>query len=198
MKSSIQKEWRKYPHMQETCQNCGKVGKKGGMAVHIRQCGTTYSRDQFFAGLDKASSSIGCWLYTKHIHDDGYGWAASGVNCRPDRAHRVAWRYTHGAIPAGKYVLHHCDVRHCCNPDHLYLGDARQNAADKMARGRDRSRGTHNHWAKLTDDQVRQIRAEFVEISPRRTNMKELAVKFGIKQATIWNLIRGHTWKHLL
>ena len=31
-------------------------------------------------------------------------------------------------------ILHMCDYRPCCNPNHLYCGDALQNAKDRVER----------------------------------------------------------------
>jgi len=36
-----------------------------------------------------------------------------------------------GIIPPGIQVCHKCDVRHCCNPDHLFLGTREQNNLDR-------------------------------------------------------------------
>lgn len=54
-------------------------------------------------------------------------------------AHRQAWLLTHGEIPEGKWILHHCDVPHCVNPAHLYVGTAKDNMRDILERGRYRS-----------------------------------------------------------
>jgi hypothetical protein len=63
---------------------------------------------------------------------------------RDQGTHRIAWMVTHGPIPPGKWVLHHCDNPPCCDagapgdPDSgcLYLGDHERNVADKVERGR--------------------------------------------------------------
>jgi hypothetical protein len=55
----------------------------------------------------KVAKSDGCWIWAAQADKDGYGkltWG--GVS---SRAHRVAWELTHGAIPEGLFVLHHCD-----------------------------------------------------------------------------------------
>jgi hypothetical protein len=46
-----------------------------------------------------------------------------------------------GPIPDGAWVLHRCDNPPCCNPAHLFLGDAAANVADMVAKGRHRPRG---------------------------------------------------------
>lgn len=51
-------------------------------------------------------------------------------------AHRVSYEDNFGEIPEGKLVLHRCDIGCCVNPDHLYIGDYKQNALDRHVRGR--------------------------------------------------------------
>lgn len=53
-------------------------------------------------------------------------------------AHRFAWEMTSGPVPDGLEVCHSCDNPPCCNPNHLFLGDARANARDMVEKGRAR------------------------------------------------------------
>ena len=84
----------------------------------------------------KVGKTDSCWEWTGAQFANGYG--AFQVNGKTVRAHRFAWELAHGPIPEGIRVLHHCDNRLCCRPDHLFLGTDADNAADKIAKGRDR------------------------------------------------------------
>lgn len=50
---------------------------------------------------------------------------------RKHRAHRYGSALVHGPIPPALLVLHRCDHAPCCNPAHLYLGTAADNARDR-------------------------------------------------------------------
>lgn len=91
-----------------------------------------------------------CWRWSKFRNRDGYGWCR--YNKEYWRAHKLAYAAFVEEIPDGMQVLHRCDVPACCNPAHLYLGTHADNMRDKAKRDRVKSK-------KLTDDQVREIRA---------------------------------------
>lgn len=91
----------------------------------------------FWARVDKSAGPDACWPWTGSTFRSGYGQI--GNRHLPVLAHRAAHQLTHGAIPRGACVLHRCDNPLCCNPAHLFVGSARDNARDKAAKGRCRN-----------------------------------------------------------
>lgn len=81
----------------------------------------------------------GCWLLKPSPSNKGY--AKIEVNGVNKRAHRISYETFVGPIPKGLLVLHHCDVRHCVNPEHLWIGTHKDNTQDMIKKGRDRFAG---------------------------------------------------------
>ena len=138
-------------------------------------------QERFWERVNKTSS---CWLWTASTNKNGYGkfrdarWAHV-------TAHRFSWILANGPIPEGLWVLHRCDVPGCVNPDHLFLGTARDNNLDMMKKGRGR-------WIpprKLTEDDVRAIRKRI----PNET-LTAIAKDYGLHMTNISNIKRGITY----
>lgn len=126
-----------------------------------------------------------CWPWPKAKNSKGYG-IFHRVGAPSKLAHRAVWEATHGQIPDGLCVCHHCDNRACCNPTHLFLGTHDDNMKDMVAKGR-RGRGN----AKLTDDQVRAIRAA-------NGTQKSIALMFGIDDSSVSDIRAHRSWKHVI
>jgi len=78
----------------------------------------------------------GCWIWTNCLDSLGYGSFRRKFRGITQRAHRAAWKAYKGEIPTGLYVLHRCDIRSCCNPEHLFLGTHLDNIKDAEKKGR--------------------------------------------------------------
>ncbi len=133
----------------------------------------------------------GCWLWTAFVNKaTGYGKFRIGT--RPsDRqidAHRAAYMIFRGA-PGDFCVLHKCDVRHCVNPAHLFLGTNKENTHDMIAKNR-HSYGEARPLAKLTDANVLAILAD------NRTH-KSIAEDYGVNRVTVTLIKGGKRWEHV-
>ena len=106
-------------------------------------------------------------------------------------AHRAAFSAWHGNLRPDLDVMHACDNPCCINPLHLSMGTAADNMADAVAKGRMyRARGALGWNAKLTEDDVRAIRAS-------SESSCALARKLGVNQGTISCVRSGKTWGHV-
>lgn len=99
---------------------------------------TTYER--FLAKIDRSGGAESCHVWTSAVDRDGYGWFwADGLVQRPHRwllGHLRGW-----PLQVGKMACHTCDNPSCCNPAHLYVGTAADNARDRVSRGRGKTNG---------------------------------------------------------
>jgi hypothetical protein len=144
------------------------------------------------ARLEKYVDKSGeCWLWTAAKNAKGYGICADGL------VHRAVYRQYVGEIDSGLYVLHKCDVRNCCNPSHLYLGDQKQNMADMTERGRCGRRGAKpgeaHPMAKITEAQAKDL----LERAKRGVSTAVLASEFSLSRNYVQRVISGYRWSHL-
>jgi len=143
-----------------------------------------------------AVDSNGCWLWQKYRHRLGYG--VMNLNGRLEQAHRAAWLILVAQIPTGMQLNHRCHVRHCVNPDHLYLGTQVDNMRDMEASGRaKRAVGSKNGVAKLTEDQAREIRVRAIAANGKKGHVKAICAEFGICASLVRQIRRGEAWRHV-
>lgn len=140
-------------------------------------------RQDFWSRLDKSTS---CWIWKGPVDKDGYGRTRYNGH---QLAHRAAYHLAFGPIPQGMCVCHHCDVRLCCNPDHLFLGTIADNNRD-MAQKQRSTIGERNPSAKLNEEKVREIR----RMVGAGTSLAATARVFGVHKRTIRAVVRGKRW----
>lgn len=175
--------------------------------------------ERFWSHVDRSGE---CWLWTAGTNTGGYGLLATDSRHHVT-AHRFSYSLAHGSIPAGLSILHHCDVRTCVRPDHLYAGTPADNSRDRRVRGRaprgddhplrlhpelaargeqhgsrlhpERlARGEKHGSARLTVDQVLDIRALY---AAGAASQYELAARYGVDHTNIAHIVHRRSWRHV-
>jgi hypothetical protein len=175
--------WRPTKYCNQRCAGFGAAAKARRPAV-----------EYFWKKVDTSGE---CWLWTASQDPGGYGHfsvknEATGKH-RHTAPHRFSWELHHGPIPDGLLVCHHCDVRLCVNPSHLFLGTNQENIQDASQKGR-LPIGEANRRSKLTPDQVREIRRLY---DTGKFGQRTIAKQFGVRQGTIQHILWGITWRHV-
>lgn len=132
-----------------------------------------------------------CWPWAGSTDTRGYGNLSWGG--KRWTAHRLAYTLANGPIPKasghhGVVVMHRCDNRICCNPNHLTLGTHAENMADMVVKGRaNRAPGEENGRAVLTAKQVAEIRTD-----PRGT--RTICKDYPVSRSAVQRIKAGKAW----
>jgi hypothetical protein len=201
-----------------TCEWCGQVfSVPRSTLTHdpARYCGKPCyfaawragAPERFWAKVDMNGPVVRpelgpCWLWTGVIVS-GYGRVTDPGRGQTG-AHQMAWRLAGGSLLTRKHVLHVCDVRTCVRNDgegiyelngvqhprygHLFLGTHADNMQDLKAKGR------RHYDRRLTDEDVRRIRAE----AGVRGAQTWLAAEFGVSTAMIRSIVARRSYRHVI
>lgn len=130
-----------------------------------------------------------CIEWTGAADKDGYG-TVKLKGRRVFKAHRLSYTLNIGPVPDGLMVCHRCDNTKCVNPDHLFLGTAKDNKTDCVSKRR-HVKGSELYWkAKLSEDDVRRIRSD-------TRSSYDVGPEYGVTPNTVQNVRARRTWKHI-
>ena len=149
--------------------------------------------------------SNGCWIWNGPTRLAGnqqkpsfrYGAASFKIGKISKRisSHRLSFAYFNQKEIGSLFVCHKCDVPLCMNPEHLFLGTAKDNMVDAINKGRlADQQGSNNAASKLSDADVMLI----VNLLPRLNN-KQIARHFDnrVTHAAVSLIRLGKSWSHL-
>jgi hypothetical protein len=171
--------------------DCGNIKYVSGKLLKNekkpRSCGCSrkiYSDMIFESNFEKSG---GCWEWKGVLNRGGYG--KIGAN---STAHRRSYEKYKGKIPKGLFVCHTCDNRKCVNPEHLFLGTAKDNMSDMTQKAR-RARGSKTGTSILNEQMVLEIRK--MRISGKEYD--EICKKYSVCWGTIAKICKNKIWKHV-
>lgn len=160
--------------------------------ARARKWGGMTRRERFAAQC--APTESGCIEHNGWRDKDGYPMVSytslSGKVGR--RASHIALAMIGQEVPAGQQVNHHCDNRLCVNTDHLFIGSQKDNVKD-MVKKRRHSHGDRHSISRLTEDAVRDIRANCL----KRGEVKHFAEKYGVTQSAVYAVRCRQNWAHI-
>jgi hypothetical protein len=161
----------------------------------------TSQRERFENRVDRRGPDE-CWAWLGYKSEKGYGlFGKSKI-----RAHRLAFFLAHGRWPE-PMCLHRCDNPACCNPSHLFEGEASDNSMDMVLKNRqargDRHnsvtrpetvpRGSNNGQAKLNESDIPVIRS----LVRSGWSIREVASERGISRSQVQRIAAGEHWAHV-
>lgn len=155
------------------------------------------AEDRFWSKVDRSGGPEACWLWTGGVSPSGYGQISLKG---PDggwstyAAHRVSWMLHTGSMPETGLVVRHfvCRTPSCCNPSHLLSGTPQDNV-DDMVRDGTQARGERSGVAKLTEQDVLDIRS----VPASNGVSTALAKQYGLRQSTVSQIRSGQRWAHI-
>lgn len=133
-----------------------------------------------------------CWDWLLSVNKStGYGQVSDGFG-KTTTAHRRAWIEVYGPIPEGLNILHSCDNRRCCNPDHLFDGTNQDNQTDKVRKGR-QARGEKQGASKFTNEQAEWVRKVY-QPGHFEFGATALSKRFMVSVSQIFRILNRETY----
>lgn len=150
--------------------------------------------ERFWSNVD-IQQSTDCWEWKKRKDSDGYGRTKLFYynSYMKTGAHQIALILSGRKIPKGQLVRHSCNNPSCCNPDHLDVGTAKDNALDCIKSGRTLI-GSKNPASKLREQDVKEIKQQ---LATGKKLGAMLGKKYGVSKVIISDIKHNKTWRHI-
>ena len=136
-------------------------------------------KNLFFKFVDKTSSDKGCWLWTGSLGGPPSSiYGSYRFQRYTIRAHRFSYIAFVGDFDRELDVCHRCDIKICVNPEHLFLGTARDNLRDAVKKDRYKIK-------RATVAEIKRIYSE------GGITTRQLAAQFNISKSRVHQLIHN-------
>lgn len=144
---------------------------------------------RFWAMVDNKKHTE-CWEW---MGQKKFGYGVIAIERKSVKATRLMYYFFKGFVPETKLIMHSCDNPSCVNPSHLSLGTNQENINDSINKGRS-ARGERTGRAKLTEEQVREIRRTYHNGT---ASTYELSKVYKIDPSNVFRIINREYWKHV-
>lgn len=157
--------------------------------------------------FDRITSNIdvsenGCWNWKGATSKSGYGVLRARNRRSNFYAHRAMCYLSGIGNPDGKLVCHTCDNRKCVNPEHLFIGSAKENVRDMISKKRNcREDGRVKAALGAKRVALRKIdEAQAADAYSRYLSgekISSIAESIGLTYSAVYCIVKGETWSHV-
>lgn len=132
-----------------------------------------FDQDAFYANAKRNGD---CLEWNRFLNHKGYGsFYCFGSHFM---AHRISFYLINGPFDSNLMVLHKCDNPSCINPEHLFLGTAKDNFDDMIQKGRGSLDRSTVHMKGLSQ-KSRMKRNPFIGAFRKRSRWRAMAGRNG-------------------
>ncbi len=141
----------------------------------------------------------GCWSWSGQLNKQGYPLMSCSYKMGTLFGHRASFMIYKGKITKGLHICHSCDNPICTNPDHLWVGTAKDNNDDMTLKGRRKFTkppihlGSKNPASKLDEDKVKEIK----KMLNSGLKCQYIADIYKVSYKIVNRIKHNHTWRHV-